>query len=302
MAIFQNFRFYIIKGNFMQQNFNTGIYQNPCPPMPAMNPNAVNINIVQPQAYGSASGCASVPNYYPLYQPNNNPNLPLYPMNYNNMIHYPMQRTQVQPQSQYATHPDMLNSGFPVQQAVNSNQGIQPQNQQTGLGNDANAYNSTNLIGKTSNGSEISNKNIQENIERKETSETKESKSKDKEKTITILTDDYIKSLENYLNDSNPKVRLIAAKDIMERFKEDDSRIANPSLVALLNKTLRDTSPSVRFLGLTTLQLGYSIGNEETIGILKDIQTNNQDKLGEDSLLASEILLKLSAPKIKEVK
>ena len=35
---------------------------------------------------------------------------------------------------------------------------------------------------------------------------------------------------------------------------------------------------------------------------MKEIQTKNQDKLGEDALLASEILLKLSTPKVKEVK
>ena len=63
----------------------------------------------------------------------------------------------------------------------------------------------------------------------------------------------------------------------------------------LLNKALRDSSPSVRFLGLTMLQLGYAVGNDETVTILKEIQTQNKDKIGEDSLLASEILLKMSA-------
>ena len=108
--------------------------------------------------------------------------------------------------------------------------------------------------------------------------------------------------MENYLNDDNPKVRLIGAKELMERFKEDDSRMQHPSLVPLLNKMLKDTSPSVRFLALTTLQLGYSLGNDETIKLLKEIQQNSQDKLGEDALLASEVLLKLSAPKVEEVK
>ena len=82
----------------------------------------------------------------------------------------------------------------------------------------------------------------------------------------------------------------------MERFKEDENRKDNPSLIPLLNKTLRDTSAAVRFLGLTTLQLGYSVGNDETVQILKEIQTQNKDKTGEDQLLASEILLKMAAP------
>ena len=121
-----------------------------------------------------------------------------------------------------------------------------------------------------------------------------------KTKEITPLTDDYIKSLENYLNNPNPKVRLIAAKDILERFKEDENRKDNPSLTALLNKVLRDTSVSVRFAGLTALQVGYCVGNDETIEILKQIQNENKDKIGEDSELASEILLKLSAGKPQE--
>ena len=273
----------------MQQNINP-CNQNPIQHAPSnVGPNAVNINIFQPQAYGSTQGlnsqvqgcysqgaCTPIQgyypqnvsgimpqNYYPLYQTNQNPNLPLYPMNYNNMVH--------QPNEAYP------NSSAPQQDKNNSNS--------------TNAYKETNLINKTSNP-----------IEEETPTKTNDKEKDKKPKEITILTDDYIKSLENYLNDSNPKVRLIAAKEVMERFKEDDERITNPSLSALLNKMLRDTSPSVRFLGLTTLQLGYSIGNDETIEILKEIQANNQDKLTQDSLLASEILLKLSAPKIKEVK
>ena len=69
----------------------------------------------------------------------------------------------------------------------------------------------------------------------------------------------------------------------------------------LLNKALRDPSPAVRFLGLTALQLGYAVGNDETITILKEIQSKNSDKIGEDSLLASEILLNMSGGQKVEV-
>ena len=69
----------------------------------------------------------------------------------------------------------------------------------------------------------------------------------------------------------------------------------------LLNKALRDSSPSVRFLGLTMLQLGYALGNDETVAILKEIQSQNQDKIGEDSLLATEILLNMAAPQKVDV-
>ncbi|MBQ8476214.1 HEAT repeat domain-containing protein [bacterium] len=259
----------------MQQNINPYVCQNPYQQIPACGPNAVNINIIQPQAFANAQGTTyPAQNFYPLYQTNTNPNLPLYPMNYNNMIQPYVPQGYAQPQGyqnpQYSTQPQGLNNGV-------------------------NAYNDTNLVQKTQ------NPEPQVIIKEVEKSDSKDKKD-EKPKSITLLTDDYVKSLENYLNDENPKVRLIGMKELMERFKEDDSRAAHPSLTPLLNKALRDTSPSVRFLALTTLQLGYSLGNDETVGILKEIQSSNQDKLGEDSLLASEILLKLSAPKITEVK
>jgi hypothetical protein len=251
----------------MQQNVNPYIYgQNP--QQGVTGPNAVNINIIQPQAFAS-QGTQQIPaqNYYPLYQTNPNPALPLYPMNYNNMIQGP-----ASVQNQIPPNGNQNNNGM-------------------------NAYGDTHLLGKTPNGQTTpGNTTIIKEVEKSK------DKKEEKPKKITLLTDNYIKSLENYLNDDNPKTRLVAAKEVMERFKEDDSRIDNPSLIPLLNKMLKDTSPSVRFLALTTLQLGYSIGNEETVELLKAIQKGNGDKLGEDSLLASEILLKLTAPTVTEVK
>lgn len=109
------------------------------------------------------------------------------------------------------------------------------------------------------------------------------------------LTDDYIKNLENYLNSNDSKIRLMAAKELLERYKEDKNRASDPALTALLNKTLQDPTAAVRFLALTTLDAGYANGNDETIQILKNIQGDTQSEYGEDSLLASQILLKLSA-------
>jgi len=301
----------------MQQNINpycAATHQQ----LPAQGANAVSINIIQPQAYASADTSGyNNGNCYSLYGSNQNGNAPLYPMNYNNLIQYPHAMQQgytTQPIAGYAQNqqmPQPLANANPrySQNALpeyrqygqydtpySENQTPQQakQNENNGLNNSSNAYNETNLLEKTPSSNE-------QNIA-KEADKTEKKDDKKKPKKITLLTDDYIKSMENYLNDSNPKIRLIAAKEVMERFKEDDSRIAHPSLTPLLNKMLRDTSPSVRFLALTTLQLGYSIGNDETVEILKEIQAANKDKLGEDSLLASEILLKLSAPKIEEDK
>ena len=239
----------------MQQNPINPAFQNQAA-VPSQGANAVSINIYSPQAFANGASCAGNPiqnqGYYSMYGQNTNPNLPLYPFNYNNMINQ-------QPYYPYQNNTS-LNSNTP-----------------------------NNLLDKTPN-NEVENQN-------------KDTKSKEAEtKTIIPLTDDYIKSLENYLNDSNPKIRLIGAKDLMQRFKEDENRKDNPSLIPLLNKTLKDPSSAVRFLGLVTMQLGYSVGNEETVQLLKQLQKENKDKTGEEQRMVSEILLKLAAPEPIEVK
>ena len=251
------------------QNYNS-YYQQPNIPI---SPNAVNINIISPQAYGGSDGMTCpINNGYSLY--GNNQGMPIYPSNYNNMFVNPT----------YNMQNPMLNAASIPQETtrMQAHQGFAPEyatkQTQDDLINQRNMSNQTNLIEKTENSQ----------------TETK-TQENNKTKKVTPLTDDYVKSLENYMNDQNPKVRLIGAKELLERFKEDENRKDNPSLMPLLNKALRDSSPSVRFLGLTMLQLGYAVGNDETVTILKEIQTQNKDKIGEDSLLASEILLKMSA-------
>lgn len=247
-------------------------YQQQCA-YPQQGPNAVSINIFTPQAYGAGVNGASCPigqnnQFYSLYGQNTNPNLPMYPQNYNAMIG----------QNPYHQAPY-------VQQM---HQGIMPSDgQSTTLNNQTGMANSSNLIQKTSNEENIINKT--------------ETNAEEKTKKVTPLTDEYVKSLENYMNNENPKVRLIGTKELLERFKEDENRKDNPSLMPLLNKALRDSSPSVRFLALTMLQLGYALGNDETVAILKEIQSQNQDKIGEDSLLATEILLNMAAPQKVDV-
>lgn len=109
------------------------------------------------------------------------------------------------------------------------------------------------------------------------------------------LTDAYIKNLEAYLSDGDPKVRLAGTTELLKRFKEDDTRKSDPALTALLNKSLKDPSASVRQMALTILNVGYAVGNEETIAILNNIKANKTDDMyAEDAVVAKEILLKLS--------
>lgn len=229
---------------------------------PQQGPNAVSINIYSPQAYGNGAT-------NPVCTPCTNNNF------------YSMYGENKKPE--LPLYPQNYNNLIPQQQ---QNSSIIPSNK-------TNEYNDSSIKSNTS------TEDTTKNTKTEETTEKKDDKKKE-EKTITPLTDEYVKSLENYLNDANPKVRLIAAKELLERFKEDDNRKDNPSLIPLVNKILQDSSPAVRFLGLTMLNLDYCTGDNLTVDLLKQIQAQNTDKVGEDQLLASEILLRMSAPdKIK---
>ena len=153
---------------------------------------------------------------------------------------------------------------------------------------------SQNIIG------DISEREAELNEEKKNTKETK----------IVALTDEYIKSLENYLNNPNDEIRLMASKEILTRLDEDKDRYDDAALNALLNKMLQDPNKLVRIAALSAFGSQLASGNEYTVNLLQNIQSNpNADK--EDVLQAADILLKMSAgvevknipnPKVKETK
>jgi len=120
-----------------------------------------------------------------------------------------------------------------------------------------------------------------------------EPKKDDTPKQAATLPIEYIKTLENYLNNSNTEVRLMGAKEILKRFKEDKSRTKDQALTNLLNKALQDQSQSVRMIALGTLSAGYTAGDDFTIQVLKNMQ-KSKDGYNQDALTASDILLKLS--------
>ena len=111
---------------------------------------------------------------------------------------------------------------------------------------------------------------------------------------VVELTDDYVKSLENYLNNQDKQVRLIGAKEVFARLQEDDSRKNDPALVALLNKMLQDPYQPIRFMAMGSFEARAAKGNDESISLLQKIQTQqaNQNQ-SEDSLKASNALLKM---------
>ena len=220
---------------------------------------AVNLQIFNPQAFSSYPANENTGHYMPYVTPYPPINTPVYTQNSLQGLN----QSQT-PAAGVSETPSQNPQGYV---APNGNEGINMP------GNDANLKSN----------SELSVKN--NNAEKK----TNENKSK------VNLTDDYIRNLENYLSSQDPKVRLMGAKELLERFREDESRASDKALNALLNKTIQDPNNTVKFVGLTILDAGYSKGNDETVKILKNIQQDALNQYGEDSLLASQILLKMSA-------
>ena len=117
-------------------------------------------------------------------------------------------------------------------------------------------------------------------------SEDKKDDKKTEKRKIVQLTDDYIKTLENYLNSQDKEVRLMGAKEVVARLMEDESRKDDKALTALINKMLQDPSQQVKFLALSMLNSRNITGNNTTVKLL--------------ALLASDILLKMAGKTVEK--
>ena len=124
-------------------------------------------------------------------------------------------------------------------------------------------------------------------------------KKKIEKREIVQLTDDYIKTLEGYLNNSNKEVRLMGAKEVLSRLQEDDSRKNDVGLNALVNKMLQDPHQPIKFIAMAALESRVASGNDTSKTLLQSIQ-QQKTAYGEDSLKASNILLKMSGNTVKK--
>ena len=101
-------------------------------------------------------------------------------------------------------------------------------------------------------------------------------------------------SLENYLNNPNTEIRLMASKEILTRLDEDRDRRDDAALNALLNKMLQDPEKLIRIAALSAFSSQLASGNEFTFELLNNIQNDpNDDK--EDVVQAADCLLKMSS-------
>lgn len=120
----------------------------------------------------------------------------------------------------------------------------------------------------------------------------------DTPKQSAPLPVEYIKSLENYLNNANTDIRLMGIKEVLNRFKEDKSRVQDQALTNLLNKAIQDPSEVVRLMALATLDSGYAAGDDLTVQLLKNMQKSDA-AYNQDALAASRVLLKLAGKNLQ---
>lgn len=128
---------------------------------------------------------------------------------------------------------------------------------------------------------------------------TENSSKKTEKRKIVELTDDYIRNLENYLNSQDKELRFMGAKEVVARLEEDESRKDDKALNALINKMLQDPYSKVKFLAMAALQSRMATGDPLTVQLLTQIQ-NSSSGYGQDSLLASDILLKMSGQTVEK--
>lgn len=113
-------------------------------------------------------------------------------------------------------------------------------------------------------------------------------------KQVVVLTDEYIMSLENFLNNPNKEIRRKGASEVINRLGEDKDRKTDPALNALLNKMLQDPDRGVRILAISAFSSGIAKGNDLSVQLLKYIEANPQ-MYPDDVEPVSMALLKMAA-------
>lgn len=128
---------------------------------------------------------------------------------------------------------------------------------------------------------------------------TENNSKKTEKKEIVQLTDDYIRTIENYLNSQDKEIRLMGAKEVMARLDEDHSRKDDKALTALVNKMLQDPASSIRLIALSAINSRIVAGDQLTYNLLQQLQ-NSQSGYGQETLEASNALLKMSGQTVEK--
>ena len=114
-------------------------------------------------------------------------------------------------------------------------------------------------------------------------------------KRVTILTDNYIKNLDQYLENQDPEIREYAASEVVKRLDEDKTRYNDKALNALINKMILDPyDHKVRGRGLFALECQLAKGDENTVKILEALR-QDPNLLDRDRGTIEKVLLQMSA-------
>lgn len=270
----------VIKGNYVMTN-----------PMYSSQPNysGVTIQIANPAVYAGGGGMDRV-NSYGVSQPQICPNNNYYPQPQNAPAVYTQQEALPSyPPQYYLNNYNYQNNGTDARK----NKEASAENGLAAVRTDA-----ENAVKQYEPDIEepqdfSKSKAVIDDLDARAAAEAEEKKNS-KQKRVVALTDEYIKSLENYLNNPNDEIRLMASKEILTRLDEDKDRYNDAALNALLNKMLQDPSKLIRVAALSAFASQLASGNDYTITLLHNIQQNpSADK--EDVLQAADILLKMSA-------
>ena len=122
---------------------------------------------------------------------------------------------------------------------------------------------------------------------------------KTEKKKVVMLSNDYIKTLENYLNSQDTEVRKMGAHEVVDRLSEDPSRKDDPALTALVNKMLQDPSTAIRTIALSLVESGTVSGDDYTVKLLKNMQ-QSKDGFGLDANQATSALLKMAGKTVEK--
>lgn len=152
---------------------------------------------------------------------------------------------------------------------------------------------------KAENDKTVTDKDSKADAQDAKQAENDASAKKTEKRKIVELSDDYIKTLENYLNSQDSEVRLMGAKEVVSRAMEDDSRKDDPALTALVNKMLQDPSSAIRAIALSLVDSRTILGNDYTVNVLKKMQTS-KDGFGQDSVQATSALLKMAGKTVEK--
>ncbi len=200
----------------------------------------------------------------------------------------------------YVDSKDGLPQAYPPQYYLNNYNYIQNEQQKNGhVAGNAQNTKEVNQNPMLADDTQVQEENLDSSKEIISELDARSAAQKDLEKNgkqtrVIALTNEYIMSLENYLNNPNSEIRLMAAKEVLTRLDEDKDRYDDAALNALLNKMLQDPNKLIRIAALSAFSSQLASGNDYTVELLTNIQNNpNADK--EDVVQAADCLLKMSS-------